>query len=176
MATAEQKQDGQHRDSSDFVITQTFDAPRELVFQSWVEPERLAQWWGPVGFELSVLALDLQPGGIFHYGMRADNGYEMWGKFTYQSIEAPDRIVSILSFADKQGNPVQHPVSATWPLESFNTMTLTEENGKTTMTLRSTPHKATDEQHRTFLEGHESMKEGFKATFGQLAQYLARVQ
>ena len=36
MATAEQKQEGQHRDSSDFVITQTFDAPRELVFQSWV--------------------------------------------------------------------------------------------------------------------------------------------
>ena len=176
MSTAEQKQEGQHRDSSDFVITQTFDAPRELVFQSWVEPERLAQWWGPVGFELSVLSLDLQPGGVFHYGMRADNGYEMWGKFTYQSIEAPERIVSILSFADKQGNAVQHPVSATWPLESFNTMTLTEENGKTTMTLRSTPHKATDEQHRTFVEGHESMKEGFKATFGQLAQYLARVQ
>ena len=71
MATAEQKQEGQHRDSSDFVITQTFDAPRELVFQSWVEPERLAQWWGPVGFELSVLALDLQPGGVFHYGISA---------------------------------------------------------------------------------------------------------
>ena len=106
MSTAEQKQEGQHRDSSDFVITQTFDAPRELVFQSWVEPERLAQWWGPVGFELSVLSLDLQPGGVFHYGMRADNGYEMWGKFTYQSIEAPERIVSILSFADKQGNAV----------------------------------------------------------------------
>lgn len=52
--------------SSDFVITHTFDAPRELVFQSWVEPERLAQWWGPVGFELSVLALELKPGGIFH--------------------------------------------------------------------------------------------------------------
>lgn len=49
MSTAEQKQEGQHRDSSDFVITHTFDAPRELVFQSWVEPERLAQWWGPVG-------------------------------------------------------------------------------------------------------------------------------
>ncbi|WP_219115705.1 hypothetical protein [Janthinobacterium sp. UMAB-56] len=51
-----------------------------------------------------------------------------------------------------------------------------EENGKTTMNLRSTPHEATDEQHRTFLEGHESMKEGFEATFAQLAQYLARVQ
>ena len=71
---------------------------------------------------------------------------------------------------------MQHPVSATWPLESFNVMTLTEENGKTTMTLRSTPHRATDEQHETFKQGFESMKEGFKATFGQLAQYLARVQ
>ena len=101
MTTEKQKQDGEHRDSSDFVITHTFDAPRELVFQSWVEPERLAQWWGPVGFELSVLALDLRPGGVFHYGMRADNGYEMWGKFTYQAIEAPEKIDSILSFSDK---------------------------------------------------------------------------
>ena len=51
-----------------------------------------------------------------------------------------------------------------------------ESSGKTTMTLRSTPHKATDEQHETFKQGFESMKQGFKATFGQLAQYLARVQ
>lgn len=162
--------------NSDFVISQTFDAPRELVFQSWVEPERLAQWWGPVGFSLSVLALDLKPGGIFHYGMRADNGYEMWGKFTYHAIEAPEKIVSVLSFADRDGNPVQHPVSATWPLFSHNTMTLAEEDGKTVMTLRSSPHEATDEQHRTFLEGHESMRQGFSATFAQLAQYLATVR
>ncbi|KAB8038185.1 SRPBCC family protein [Janthinobacterium aquaticum] len=162
--------------NSDFVISQTFDAPRELVFQSWVEPERLEQWWGPAGFTLSVLALDLEPGGIFHYGMRADNGYEMWGKFTYHAIEAPEKIVSVLSFADRDGNPVQHPVSATWPLFSFNTMTLAENDGKTVMTLRSSPHEATEEQHKTFLEGHESMKQGFSATFAQLAQYLATVR
>ena len=162
--------------NSDFVITHTFDAPRELVFQSWVEPERLAQWWGPVGFELSVLALELKPGGIFHYGMRADNGYEMWGKFTYHLIEAPEKIVSILSFADREGNVVPHPVSATWPLQAHNTMTLDDVDGKTKMTLRSVPHEASELEHATFKEGHESMKQGFGATFAQLAAYLARVQ
>jgi len=169
MATKEQE-------SSEFVITQTFDAPRELVFQSWREPERLLQWWGPVGFELSVLALEFKPGGVFHYGMRADNGYEMWGKFVYQAIAAPEKLVFVSSFADQDGNVLQHPVSATWPLTSLNTMTLSEEDGRTTMTLRSVPQEATEIEQATFKEGHESMKQGFGATFAQLASYLARVQ
>ncbi|OYO28829.1 SRPBCC domain-containing protein [Janthinobacterium sp. PC23-8] len=169
MATKEQA-------SSEFVITQTFEAPRELVFQSWREPERLLQWWGPVGFELSVLALEFKPGGMFHYGMRADNGYEMWGKFVYQAIAAPEKVVFVSSFADQEGNVVRHPVSATWPLTSLNTMTLSVEDGKTMMTLRSVPQGDSELEQATFKEGHESMKQGFGATFAQLAAYLARVQ
>ena len=46
----------------------------------------------------------------------------------------------------------------------------------TLVTLRSVPHEASEQEHATFKEGHESMKQGFGATFAQLAAYLARVQ
>ena len=59
-------------------IVRTFDAPRETVWRAWTELERLARWWGPKGFEMLSTKLDLRPGGMFHYGMRAPNGHEMW--------------------------------------------------------------------------------------------------
>jgi len=50
----------------EFVITRAFDAPREVVWKSWTQAERLAQWWGPKGCAIRVVKLDLRPGGIFH--------------------------------------------------------------------------------------------------------------
>ncbi|HEV7813637.1 MAG TPA: SRPBCC domain-containing protein [Janthinobacterium sp.] len=166
----------QHRaaDPHEFVITRVFDAPRDLVYKAWTEPARLAEWWGPAGFTLSVLKLELKPGGIFHYGMKAPDGVEMWGKFTYRDIVPPERIVSILSFADREGKPVRHPMSQTWPLETLNAMTLLEHEGKTTLTLRSTPHHASELEKTTFKEGHGAMVQGFAGTFDQLDAYLAR--
>ena len=44
-------------------LARVFDAPRELVFKAWTEPERMAQWWGPHGFTAPVCELDVRPGG-----------------------------------------------------------------------------------------------------------------
>ena len=54
-------------DEADFVITRVFDAPREVVFKAWTEAERLAKWWGPKDWEITVHKTDLRPGGVFHY-------------------------------------------------------------------------------------------------------------
>jgi len=43
------------------VLTRVFDAPRELVFKSWTDPEHMAQWWGPHGFTTPVCELDVRP-------------------------------------------------------------------------------------------------------------------
>jgi uncharacterized protein YndB with AHSA1/START domain len=162
-------------DPDEFVIARVFDAPRELIYRAWTEPERLAHWWGPTGFALTVRTLELKPGGIFHYAMKSPDGDEMWGKFTYRELAPPERIVSTLSFADRDGHPVRHPMSATWPLATLNTMTLAETDGKTTLTLRSTPIDATEQEKTTFRLGHGSMVAGFGGTFDQLDAYLAGV-
>lgn len=158
----------------EFVITRVFDAPRELVFKAYSEAERLMHWWGPKGFTMRVSTLDFRPGGVFHYCMRSPDGHDMWGKFVYREIAAPERIVFINSFSDAEGNLVRAPFSPTWPLEVLNTLTLSEHEGKTTLTLRGGPYNATEAERKTFDDAHDSLRQGFTGTFDQLADYLAK--
>ena len=155
-------------------MSRTFDAPRELVFKAWTEPERLAQWWGPSGFEIRIAEFDLLPGGTFHYCLVTPDGNEMWGKFVYREIVAPERLVFVVSFSDAAGGMTRHPMSATWPLEVLSTITFSEYNGKTTLIGRSTPINASDEEQATFDVSHESMQQGFAGAFDQLAEYLTK--
>lgn len=64
--------------------------PRERVWKAWTDVDHLKQWWGPKGFKGAHCALDLRPGGLMHYCLRAANGSEMWGKFVFREIAAPD--------------------------------------------------------------------------------------
>jgi uncharacterized protein YndB with AHSA1/START domain len=160
--------------ASDFVITRVFDAPRDLVWKAFTERERLIRWWGPKGFTMQAAKLDLRPGGVFHYSMRSPDGRDMWGKFVYREIVAPERLVFINSFSDAEGNLTRHPMSPTWPLEVLNTVTLSEHDRKTTLSLRGIPINATEEERKTFEAGHQSMQQGFKGTLDQLAEYLAK--
>jgi uncharacterized protein YndB with AHSA1/START domain len=165
----------------EFSITRVFDAPRELVFKAWTEPERLAQWWGPQGFAVAVVKLDLRPGGVFHYRLRPPEGSPMgsamiWGKFVYREIVSPERIVFVMAFSDEAGGMTRHPMNATWPLEVLNTLTFTERQGRTTVTLRGEPINAIEEERRTFAAGRDSMRLGWTGTLDKLEEYLARGQ
>jgi uncharacterized protein YndB with AHSA1/START domain len=112
---------------------------------------------------------------MFHYGMRSPNGQEMWGRFVYREIVAPERIVFINSFSDASGGLTQAPFSETWPLEVSNTLTLIEQDAKTTLTLRGGPINATEGERKMFADMFGSMQEGFTGTFDQLAAYLAKL-
>jgi uncharacterized protein YndB with AHSA1/START domain len=158
----------------DFVISRDFDAPRDLVFAAWTEPERLAQWWGPKGFTINVTKVDLRAGGMFLYGMVAPDGSEMWGKFIYREFTPPERMVFINSFSDANGGTTRHPMAPTWPLQMLNVATFTDHGDKTTLTLRSCAYEATQEERDTFRAGRSSMQGGFTGTFDQLTAYLAK--
>ncbi len=157
-----------------FVISHIFDAPRELVWKAWTERERLMQWFGPKGVTIPAAKLDFRPGGMFHYCMRTPDGKEMWGKFVYREIIAPEKIVLVNSFSDAQGGITRHPFSATWPLEMLSTTTLVEDGGKTKLTLEWAPLNPSDEERKTFDSAHDGMKHGWSGTFEQLEAYLAK--
>jgi uncharacterized protein YndB with AHSA1/START domain len=161
-------------EDKEFVITRIFDTPRELMFKMWSEVEHLKNWWGPKDLEVGDAKLDFRPGGFFHYSMRSPEGIEMWGKFVYLEIEGPEKIVFVNSFSDQDGNIVRAPFSPTIPLEIRNIITFTENDGKTTVSLSSSPIHATEEERNTFKEMFESMKQGFGGTFDQLADYLTK--
>jgi uncharacterized protein YndB with AHSA1/START domain len=160
--------------SKEFVISRTFDAPRDLVWKAWTERERMMEWFGPKGFSMTKATLDFRPGGVFHYCLKGPDGKEMWGKWVYREIVPPEKIVHVHSFSDEKGGVTVHPMSPTWPRQMLSTATFTEKDGKTTITLAWSTLNATPEEQKTFDSNFEGMTMGWTGTFEQLTEYLAK--
>ncbi|MBP0723644.1 SRPBCC domain-containing protein [Bacillus sp. RG28] len=93
------------------VLERIFDAPRDLVFKMFKDPEHLKRWWGPKGWEIPVCTVDFRPGGVWHYCMKCVDqnlgqffGMESWGKGVYKEIIEPEKIVYTDYFSDSEGN------------------------------------------------------------------------
>lgn len=155
-----------------FEISRVFDATRDKVWQAWTEPARLKQWWGPRGFKVHTCKVDLRPGGTFLYGMKAPDGSEMWGRFVYREIDAPKKLVFVVSFSDPQGGVTRHPGAENWPAYILSTVTFEAQGGKTKVTVQWTPQDASEIERKTFDEGRSSMQQGWGGTFDQLTAYL----
>jgi uncharacterized protein YndB with AHSA1/START domain len=161
--------------SKDFVISRVFEAPRDLLWKCFTDPERMKHWWGPKGVKVVKAKMDLRPGGTYHYGMETSDGKVMWGKFVYREIVPQEKLVFINSFSDEAGGLTRHPMSASWPLEMLSVFTFEEQpGGKTKFTIRWSPHNATVEEQQTFDAGHASMTQGWGGTLDQLEAYLAK--
>lgn len=156
-----------------FTITREYKASKEQVFNAFAKAEALAQWWGPKGMPITVVKLDFKTNGAFHYKMEG-NGQVMWGVFNYGNINPYDLIEFTNSFSDEQGNIARAPFSPIWPLEVKNTITLTENNGVTTLVISGHPINSTDTENQMFYSFFASMEQGFKGTFDQLEEFLAK--
>jgi uncharacterized glyoxalase superfamily protein PhnB/uncharacterized protein YndB with AHSA1/START domain len=152
-------------------IVRHFNAPKEVVFEAFANAEAMGEWWGPKGMDLTVKAFDFTPGGKFHYKMEAGE-QSMWGLFKYVNLREYDLIEFISSFSDEEGNVCNSPFPMDFPLEIFNQMTLTEVNGRTTLTLQGHPVNATAAQETTYHSIKENMEEGFGGTFDKLEKYI----
>ncbi len=155
-----------------FYTTRTVNAPRDVVWKLYTEMEPLMQWFGPKGFTLPHSTMDLRAGGHFHYCMRAPNGFEMWGKWTFVEITPPETLTVIVAFSDAQGGLTRHPLSAQWPLQTLSTTTLRAVGERTEIIIQWEPYQATAEETTAFVAGHASMAQGCAGTFDQLEAYL----
>ncbi|MHB1220028.1 MAG: SRPBCC family protein [Alphaproteobacteria bacterium] len=158
-----------------FVISRTYDAPRDVMWRLWTDCAHLKHWWGPKGFKIGTCRMDLRPGGTFLYSMVAPDGSEMWGKWVFREINAPHSMTVLVSFSDKDAGITRHPMAPTWPRQNLSTMTMEEKDGKTTVTVRWTAYEATKEEQDTFDAGHDSMRQGFTGTFDQLEAYIESI-
>jgi uncharacterized protein YndB with AHSA1/START domain len=137
-------------------MTRVFDAPRELVFDAFAKSEHLPHWMlGPRGWTMPVCEVDLRPGGAWRFVWRHDDGTEMEMSGLYREIAPPERMVSTQSWGGD------------WP-ETVNTLTFTEEDGKTTMT--QTIVYPSKEARDAALE--TGMREGSSLSFDRLDEYL----
>lgn len=123
----------------ELVITRVFDAPREIVWKAWTEPERFKLWWGPEGFTCPACRIDLRVGGKYLACMRSPEGQEIWSTGVFREIVPERKIVYTDSFSDAEGNPVPasyYGMPGDWPPEMIVTVTFEAAAGMTTMTLR----------------------------------------
>jgi uncharacterized protein YndB with AHSA1/START domain len=109
MTTKKDTHSGRNVDEG-LVITRVFNAPRELVWKAWTDPELVKHWWGPRYFTAPVIKIDLRVGGRYLYDMRSPDGQDFWSTGTYSEIVPLERIVATDSFADEEGHivPASH--------------------------------------------------------------------
>jgi uncharacterized protein YndB with AHSA1/START domain len=105
------------------LITRDFSAPKHLVYRAWTTPELIKRWWSGDRGEVTIAEVDLRVGGIWRYVMVANGGFEVAFHGEYREIVPNERIVST-------------EVYEAFPdAEAVNTLTLSEKDGRTTITI-----------------------------------------
>lgn len=143
----------------EIVVTRTFDAPREFVFDAFTSPELVKRWLtGPPGWSLAVCDIDLRVGGVYRYVWRGPDGASMGMGGTYREIVRPERLVTTELFdEDWTGG------------ETLGTIVLAEQGGQTTLTqtILYSSQAARDGALQT------PMAEGMAYGYDRLAELLA---
>jgi uncharacterized protein YndB with AHSA1/START domain len=129
-------------DSADAVmIERTFDAPVDLVWKLWTQPEHFKSWYGPDGATIPVAKMDVRVGGsrLVCMEMQLPNGpMQMWFTGEYREVIENERLVYTESMSDEHGNvsspedmgmPVGHPATTEIRVE------LTAVGGRTRMVM-----------------------------------------
>jgi uncharacterized protein YndB with AHSA1/START domain len=112
------------RADHELFLDRTFNAPRELVFKAWTEPERAKHWYCPHGFTVAELEMDVRPGGAWRKCMRSPEGQDYWRSGVFREIVPPERLV-FTYFSDDPNSQPGH--------ETVVTITFADVDGKTEM-------------------------------------------
>jgi uncharacterized protein YndB with AHSA1/START domain len=115
------------KETSDGVleITRVFNAPRELVYNVWTDPEHIVHWWGPNGFTNTIRSMDLRAGGVWELVMHGPDGVDYPNKIEFIEVVKPERLVY-----KHRGEKGFEPVN-------FHVTILFEDQGdKTKLTMR----------------------------------------
>ncbi len=152
------KRDVTSTSDREIVLSRVLDAPRELVFKAWTEPEHVGRWWGPRGFTTKTHSMDVRPGGTWHYLMHSDTAGDFDNLITYREVVRPARLVYSHGTSDE-------------PEQFHVTVTFAEEGRKTRLTMHMVwPTAAAFEAVRKF-----GVAEGGNQTLDRLVEFLAQL-
>lgn len=144
------------------VIERIFDAPVNLIWQLWTQPEHFKNWYGPQGFTAPVAEMDVRVGGkhLFCMEMQTpEGGRKIWTTGEYSEVVPNKRLVYTSSPADEHGNVVSLPDHGL--MTTTVTVGLEDLGGRTKMIMT----------HAGLPAGDEGANEGWKQTFAKLAAY-----
>jgi uncharacterized protein YndB with AHSA1/START domain len=147
-------------------ITRTFDAPRELVWRAWTEPEHFMKWWGPEIFTSPSCEMDIRVGGKFLWCMEWPDGRRNYTTGEFREVVPLERLMYTTSFADADGNavpPAYYGMGDGVAFEMQVTVVFEEHDGKTTIDLTHVGHPA---------ELSEMARQGWNESLDKLAVSL----
>jgi uncharacterized protein YndB with AHSA1/START domain len=143
--------------AKELVLTRVFNAPRELVFKAWTDPESAKHWWGPTHHPAIFIEMDVRVGGRWHGMLRSEaDGTILTHRGEFLEIDPPKTLSFTFAWDEEGERGIQNVV----------TLTFEDLSGKTKMTLRQSPFQSTGEQ-----EGHG---EGWSSTFDRLEFHLSQ--
>lgn len=155
------------RSETNLTITREFDAPRDLVWKAWTEPEHISQWFGPEGFSTRIDEYELKSGGRFTYVMIGPDGKEYPGTSLFKEVTPKDRIVATDEFGDdmKAENP-------DLPAGMIVTETFEDLGSKTKVTISIEHLSAADKKK------HEDMGvvAGWNSSLDKFERHLASLE
>ncbi|MDM7921317.1 MAG: SRPBCC domain-containing protein [Pyrinomonadaceae bacterium] len=155
--------------TKEIVITREFDAPRELVWKAWTEPEHIEKWFGPKGFSTRVAEHDLSVGGRSTYVMTGPDGKEYPGTGVFLEIVPMERIVS----SDEFGEGFEKIMPETeLPSGMIFTVQFDDLGGRTRLTL-TVSHPTVEDRIK-----HEKMGvvDGWGTTLDRMDDYLEELK
>ncbi|PKR76905.1 ATPase [Halalkalibacillus sediminis] len=159
-------------EGKDLVVERMFNAPRDLVFKAFTDPDHLANWWGPKGWETTIHRFELEPKGVWHYCMHCVDkeqvdfyGQKSCGKSVFHEIISPEKLTFTDTFADEEGNPTPGAP------EMFITLTFEEKQDKTKLISR-TQFSSEEELPKVMDMG---MVQGLASHYEELENYLKQL-
>jgi len=145
----------------EIVGSRIMDAPPELVFKAYTDPELIPRWWGPRRYATTVDKMDVRPGGVWRFVHRAADGGEYAFNGVYREIVPPKRLVYTFNYEGAPGH------------EAVETVTFEEaEGGKT----RMTDHLLFETREERDGMLNSGMEEGAAETIDRLAELLRELQ
>ena len=143
----------------EIVITRVFDAPRDLVFKTYTDPNLVPQWWGPKNLTTTVDKMDVRPGGVWRFVHRDAKGNEYAFHGVYHESMPPERLVYTFEFEGIPGHVL------------LETVTFEEHDGKTRLTDKSVFQTVEDRDGML----RSGMEQGAAETMERFAELLARI-
>lgn len=161
-------------EKTEYVLERTFDAPREMVWRAWTDPELLSRWYGP-GIETIIHDFDLQPGGAWLNEMRWGENAD-FSKMVFQEVTQAEKLVWHHSSTDADWNIISSPMMADWPRVLLTTVTFEDLGDKTNVRLSQIPMDATDAEIACFAAMMDGMSKGWGGGYKIIDEILQELQ
>lgn len=162
-------------DLPEYVHDRIFNAPRELVWRAWTDPELLQRWYGP-GAETIIHEFDLKPGGSWLNEMKW-GGNSNFQKVVFQEVTRPEKIVwHHYSSTDSEWNSAANPKMPDWPHLLLTTVIFEDKGDKTNVRLSQVPMDATDAEIACFAAAMAGMDKGWGSGYAVMDEMLAELQ